>query len=70
MTQRDQTQDAQLDELFAAARRNAPETSAAFMQALFETIPEPGSATAAIEEPVSTGWLAGMRQAVADTFAT
>ena len=70
MTQREQNQDAQLDELFAAARRNAPETSAAFMQALFETIPEPGSATAAIEEPVSTGWLAGVRQTIGQIFAT
>ena len=70
MTQRDQNQDAQLDDLFAAARRDAPEPSDAFMQALFDTIPEPNAATAVIEEPVSPGWWAGVRQAVADTFAT
>ena len=55
MTQRDQNQDAQLDDLFAAARRDAPEPSDAFMQALFDTIPEPNAVTAVIEEPVSTG---------------
>ena len=70
MTQHDQNQDAQLDDLFAAARRDAPEPSDAFMQALFDTIPEPNAATAVIEEPVSTGWWAGVRQAIADTFAT
>ena len=70
MTQRDQNQDAQLDDLFAAARRDAPEPSDAFMQALFDTIPEPNAATAVIEEPVSLGWWAGVRQAVVDTFAT
>ena len=69
MTQRDQNQDAQLDDLFAAARRDAPEPSDAFMQALFDTIPEPNAATAVIEEPVSTGWWAGVRQTIADTFA-
>ena len=70
MTQHDQNQDAQLDELFAAARRDAPEPSDAFMQALFDTIPEPNAATAVIEEPVSTGWWARVLQAIADTFAT
>ncbi|ERL98851.1 hypothetical protein HIMB11_00658 [Rhodobacteraceae bacterium HIMB11] len=70
MTQHDQNQDAQLDDLFAAARRDAPEPSDAFMQALFGTIPEPNAATAVIEEPVSTGWWAGVRQTIADTFAT
>ena len=70
MTQHDQNQDAQLDDLFAAARRDAPEPSDAFMQALFDTIPEPNAATAVIEEPVSTGWWAGVRQTIADTFAT
>ena len=70
MTQRDQNQDAQLDDLFAAARRDAPEPSDAFMQALFDTIPEPNAATDVIEEPVSTGWWAGVRQTMADTFAT
>ena len=70
MTQHDQNQDAQLDDLFAAARRDAPEPSYAFMQALFDTIPEPNAATAVIEEPVSTGWWAGVRQTIADTFAT
>lgn len=70
MTQRDQNQDAQLDDLFAAARRDAPEPSDAFMQALFDTIPEPNATTAVIEDPVSTGWWAGVRQAVADIFAT
>ena len=53
MTQRDQNQDAQLDDLFAAARSDAPEPSDAFMQALFDTIPEPNAATAVIEDPVS-----------------
>ena len=70
MTQHDQNQDAQLDELFAAARRDAPEPSDAFMQALFDTIPEPNAATALIEEPVSTGSWARVLQAIADTFAT
>ena len=70
MTQHDQNQDAQLDDLFAAARRDAPEPSDAFMQALFDTIPEPNAATAVIEEPVSTGWWARVLQAIADTFAT
>ena len=70
MTQHDQNQDAQLDDLFAAARRDAPEPSDAFMQALFDTIPEPNAATAVTAEPVSQGWWAGVRQAVADTFAT
>ena len=70
MTQHDQNQDAQLDELFAAARRDAPEPSDAFMQALFDTIPEPNAATAVIEEPVSTGSWARVLQAIADTFAT
>ena len=70
MTQRDQNQDAQLDELFAAARHDAPEPSDAFMQALFNTIPEPNAATAVIEEPVSQGWWSGVRQTMADTFAT
>ena len=70
MTQRDQNQDAQLDDLFAAARRDAPEPSDAFMQALFDTIPEPNAATAMIEEPVLTGWWAGFRQTIAETFAT
>ena len=70
MTQHDQNQDAQLDDLFAAARRDAPEPSDAFMQALFDRIPEPNAATAVIEEPVSTGWWAGVRQAMAHTFAT
>jgi hypothetical protein len=56
MTQHDQNQDAQLDDLFAAARRDAPEPSDAFMQALLDTIPEPNATTAVIEEPVSTGW--------------
>ena len=70
MTQRDQNQDAQLDDLFAAARRDAPEPSDAFMQALFDTIPEPNAATAVTAEPVSQGWWAGVRQASADTFAT
>ena len=70
MTQHDQNQDAQLDDLFAAARRDAPEPSDAFMQALFDTIPEPNAATAVIEEPVSTGWWAGVRQTIADAFAT
>ena len=32
------------------------------MQALFDTIPEPNAVTAVIEEPVSTGWWAGVRQ--------
>ena len=70
MTQRDQNQDAQLDDLFAAARRIAPEPGDAFMQALFDTIPEPNAATSVIEEPVSLGWWAGVRQTMADTFAT
>ena len=70
MTQHDQNQDAQLDELFAAARRDAPEPSDAFMQALFDTIPEPNAATAVTAEPVSQGWWAGVRQAIADPFAT
>ena len=70
MTQRDQNQDAQLDELFDAARRDAPEPGDAFMQALFDTIPEPNAATSVIEEPVSLGWWAGVRQTMADTFAT
>jgi hypothetical protein len=70
MTQHDQNQDTQLDELFVAARRDAPEPSDAFMQALFDTIPEPNAATAVIEEPVSTGWWARVLQAIADTFAT
>ena len=70
MTQRDQNQDAQLDELFAAARRDAPEPSDAFMQALFDAIPEPNAATVVIEEPVSRGWWSGVRQTIADTFAT
>jgi len=70
MTQHDQNQDAQLDELFAAARRDTPEPSDAFMQALFDTIPEPNAATAVIEEPVSTGSWARVLQAIADTFAT
>ena len=70
MTQHDQNQDAHLDELFAAARRDAPEPSDAFMQALFDTIPEPNAATAVIEEPVSTGSWARVLQAIADTFAT
>ena len=70
MTQHDQNQDAQLDDLFAAARRDAPEPSDAFVQALFDTIPEPNAATAVIEEPVSTGWWASVRQTIADTFAT
>ena len=70
MTQRDQNQDAQLDDLFAAARRDAPEPSDAFMQALFDTIPEPNAATAVIEEPVSTGWWTGVRKAMANAFAT
>ena len=48
MTQHDQNQDAQLDDLFAAARRDAPEPSDAFVQALFYTIPEPNAATAVI----------------------
>ena len=70
MTQHDQNQDAQLDELFAAARRDAPEPSDAFMQALFDTIPDPNAATAVTVEPVSRGWWAGVRQTMADTFAT
>ena len=70
MTQRDQNQDAQLDDLFAAARRDAPEPGDAFMQSLFDAIPEPNAATAVIEEPVSTGWWGGVRQTIADTFAT
>lgn len=70
MTQHDQNQDAQLDDLLAAARRDAPEPSDAFMQALLDRIPEPNAATAVIEEPVSTGWWAGVRQAMAHTFAT
>ena len=70
MTQHDQNQDAQLDELFAAARRDAPEPSDAFMQTLFDTIPEPNAATAVIEEPVSTLSWARVLQAIADTFAT
>ena len=69
MTQHDQNQDAQLDELFAAARRDTPEPSDAFMQALFDTIPEPNAATAVIEEPVSTGSWARVLQAIADTYA-
>ena len=70
MTQRDQNQDAKLNDLFASARRGAPEPSDAFMQALFDTIPEPNAATDVIEEKVSLGWLAGVRQAIAQTFAT
>ncbi len=70
MTQRDQNQDAKLNDLFASARRGAPEPSDAFMQALFDTIPEPNAATDVIEEKVSLGWLAGIRQAIAQTFAT
>lgn len=70
MTQHDQNQDAQLDDLFAAARRDAPEPSDAFMQALFDTIPEPNAATTVTAEPVSQGWWASVRQAIADTFAT
>ena len=70
MTQHDQNQDAQLDDLFAAARRDAPEPSDAFMQALLDTIPEPIATTAVIEEPVSTGLWKGVRQTIADTFAT
>ena len=56
MTQHDQNQDAQLDDLFAAARRDAPEPSDAFMQALFDTIPEPNAVTTVTAEPVSQGW--------------
>ena len=70
MTQHDQNQDAQLDDLFAAARRDAPEPNDAFIQALLDTIPEPNAATAVIEEPVSLGWWSGVRQAIADTFST
>ena len=70
MTQHDQNQDAQLDDLFAAARRDAPEPSDAFMQALFDTIPEPNAANAVILERVSLGWWAGVRKAMAQTFAT
>ena len=70
MTQHDQNQDAQLDDLFAAARRDAPEPNDAFMQALLDTIPEPNAANAVIEEPVSLGWWSGVRQAIADTFST
>ena len=70
MTQHDQNQDAQLDDLFAAARRDAPEPNDAFIQALLDTIPEPNAATAVIEEPVSTGSWARVLQAIADTFAT
>ena len=70
MTQHDQNNDAKLDDLYAAARRDAPEPSDAFMQALFNTIPEPNAATAVIEEPVSTGSWARVLQAIADTFAT
>ena len=70
MTQHDQNQDAQLDDLFAAARRDAPEPSDAFMQALFDTIPEPNATTAVIEEPVSTGWWSAARQTITDTCAT
>ena len=70
MTQHDQNQDAQLDDLFAAARRDAPEPSDAFMQALFDAIPEPNAATTVTAEPVSQGWCAGVRQAVTDTFST
>ena len=70
MTQRDQNQDEKLNDLFASARRGAPEPSYVFMQALFDTIPEPNAATDVIEEKVSLGWLAGIRQAIAQTFAT
>ena len=59
-----------MDDLFAAARRDAPEPSDAFMQALFDTIPVSNAATAVTAEPVSQGWWAGVRQAIADTFAT
>ena len=70
MTQHDQNQDAQLDDLFAAARRDAPEPNDAFIQTLLDTIPEPNVATAVIKEPVSLGWWSGVRQAIADTFST
>ena len=70
MTQHDQNQDTQLDDLIAAARRDAPEPNDAFMQALLDTIPEPNAATAVIEEPVSLGWWSVVRQAIADTFST
>jgi hypothetical protein len=69
-TQHDQNKNAQLDDLYAAARRDAPEPSDAFMQALFNTIPEPNAATDVTAEPVSPGWWAGVRQAMAHTFAT
>ena len=41
MTQRDQNQNTLLEDMFAAARRDAPEPSDIFMQGLLETIPDP-----------------------------
>ena len=70
MTQHDQNQDAQLDDLFAAARRDAPEPSDVFIQALFDTIPEPNAATSVSVEPVSPGWWTGVRQTIGQIFAT
>jgi hypothetical protein len=70
MTQHDQNQDAQLDDLFAAARCNAPEPSDAFIQALFDTIPEPNAATSVTVETVSPGWWTGVRQTIGQIFAT
>ena len=70
MTQHDQNQDAQLDDLFAVAKRDAPQPSDAFMLSLFDTIPEQGAVTCQIEDDVTLGWWAGVRQAIADTFAT
>jgi len=74
MTQRDQNQDAKLDEFFAAARRDAPEPNDAFMQALFDTIPDnipqAHTAKAEIVEPVPVGVFWRVRQTVAQAFAT
>lgn len=70
MTQHDQNQDAQLDDLFAAARRDAPQPSDAFMLSLFDTIPEQGAVTCQIEDDVTLGWWAGVRRTIAQIFVT
>ena len=70
MTQHDQNQDAQLDDLFAVARRDAPQPSDAFMLSLFDTIPEQGAVTCQIEDDVTLGWWAGVRHNIAQIFVT
>ena len=59
MTQRDQNQDAQLDDLFAARPMRPSQVTP--MQALFDTIPEPMPWLLATADPVSTGWWASVR---------